>query len=66
MQTTNYWKQFESTGKIQDYLTYRTHDNLSDAGDGKRAAERKSQENPYAGIHMCDRNDIEADTFRGI
>lgn len=23
MQTLNYWKQFENTGKIQDYLSYK-------------------------------------------
>lgn len=23
MQTLNYWKQFENTGRIEDYLSYR-------------------------------------------
>ena len=26
MQTLNYWKQFENTGKIEDYLTYIAND----------------------------------------
>lgn len=26
MQTLNYWKQFEHTGKIEDYLTYKASD----------------------------------------
>lgn len=25
MQTLNYWKQFENTGKIEDYLTYKAN-----------------------------------------
>ena len=23
MQTSNYWKRFETTGKVEDYLSYR-------------------------------------------
>lgn len=26
MQTWNYWKQFECTGKIEDYLSYKVMD----------------------------------------
>ncbi len=25
MQTSNYWQQFINTGKIEDYLNYKTH-----------------------------------------
>ena len=69
MQTLNYWKQFEHTGRVEDYLSYVSeHANTRqmagayDAGD----SQEKAGVNPYAGIHMCDRNDIEADAYRGI
>ncbi len=62
MRSINYWKQFESTGKIQDYLAYSTHrEEREEAGAG---AEGKSEENPYAGIDMCDRNGVKADAGR--
>lgn len=65
MHSINYWKQFESTGKIEDYLNYNSH--RGDTGDGGvSGVEGKSEESPYAGIRMCDRNDIETGTHRGI
>ncbi|MCM1112496.1 MAG: hypothetical protein NC399_04515 [Muribaculum sp.] len=33
METSNYWKQFESTGKIEDYLSYRANDSQQ-SGEG--------------------------------
>ncbi|MCH5343190.1 MAG: hypothetical protein J1E64_04050 [Acetatifactor sp.] len=65
MRSINYWKQFESTGKIEDYLTYSSHRGEPDGG-AVSGVEGKSKESPYAGVRMCDRNDIEADTHRGI
>lgn len=65
MQNINYWKQFESTGKIEDYLAYSSHRDEADDGTVS-GMEGKSKESPYAGIYMCDRNDIEADAYRGI
>ena len=69
MQTLNYWKQFEHTGRVEDYLSYVSDNEVvrriagaCEAGDGQE----KAGVNPYAGIHMCDRNDIEADAYRGI
>ena len=32
MQTLNYWKQFENTGKIEDYLTYIANDSQRSEG----------------------------------
>ncbi len=32
MQTLNYWKQFEHTGKIEDYLTYKASDSQRSEG----------------------------------
>ena len=65
MHSINYWKQFESTGKIEDYLNYSSHrDEMRDGAASE--TEGKSEESPYAGIRMCDRNDIKADTYRGI
>ncbi len=65
MQSANYWKQFESTGRIQDYLTYSAHRGEADDGAVK-GEEGKSKESPYAGICVCDRNDIETGSYRGI
>ena len=67
MQDLNYWKQFESTGKIQDYLSYCAHVSKGTEGHGKfSAGERQEQSgvNPYAGYSMCDRNRVETDAYR--
>lgn len=37
MQTLNYWKQFESTGKIEDYLTYKGNDSQRSETDVQTA-----------------------------
>ena len=72
MQTLNYWKQFENTGKIEDYLSYKRScdtaygGTLADRGEGAGGNEISGRQGamPYAGIHMCNRNDIEADSYR--
>lgn len=61
MQTLNYWKQFSSTGRVEDYLSYVRQDRLPDKEEAKQAGEK-----PYAGIHMCNRNDIETGAYWGI
>ena len=76
MQNLNYWKQFESTGKIEDYLSYRNsisrEEKLSDTvGDIRLDAQGvyaagQLGENSYAGIHKCNGNDTEANAYRGI
>ncbi len=56
MQTLNYWKQFEETGKIEDYLSYKACDSqrlLTDAGC------KSDYEGSYAGIHTSDGDDFE-------
>ena len=68
MQNLSYWKQFESTGKVEDYLTYRCSDRepegLQTSGDGKETEELGAD--PYAGIYKCNRNCFETDAYRGI
>ncbi|MBR6627463.1 MAG: hypothetical protein IKL04_05770 [Lachnospiraceae bacterium] len=60
MQTSNYWKQFEKTGRIADYLAYvQKQEDRQDSGV-------QSGEYPNAGICERDRNHIETDAYRGI
>ncbi len=71
MQDLNYWKQFESTGKIEDYLSYcscvgRDVGNKGSETASKEDKMRQTGEKPYAGIRMCNRNDIETNAYRGI
>lgn len=56
-----YWKQFENSGRIEDYLSFK-------ACDGQEKTERDilSGEQTDAGIYMCDRNHIKADSRGGI
>ncbi len=60
MQTLNYWEQFAHTGRVEDYLSYvrNAQERQKTDADGDKGV------NPYAGIHMCDRNDIETDAYR--
>ena len=62
MQTLNYWEQFAHTGRIEDYLSYVR--NVQEEQQVKTGGE--TGVSPYAGIHMCNRNDIETDAYRGI
>ena len=62
MQTLNYWEQFTHTGRIEDYLSYVR--NVQEEQKTENGGE--TGVNPYAGIHMCNRNDIETDAYRGI
>lgn len=58
MKEINYWQQFMSTGKIEDYLSYKMTDNNRN--------EENAGEYPNAGTFQCDRNCVESGTFRGI
>lgn len=51
-----YWKQFESSGKIEDYLAF-----VANTG---QEAERKNRakESGHAGVYMGDGDHTEADT----
>lgn len=69
MQNINYWKQFENTGKIEDYLSYKScrREPGYFVGDkGNQSMDAREDENPYAGVRMCDRNDTKADAHWGI
>lgn len=64
MKSSNYWQQFASTGKIEDYLNYALHK----PKDREMSGESKEDTgiDQYAGIHMRNRNDIESGAYRGI
>jgi len=52
----NYWKQFENTGKVEDYLKYCScvaQEQNRKENTSVRSAEQEEQSgaNPYAGIH---------------
>ena len=69
MQGLNYWKQFEHTGRVEDYLSYlssgRENPQVKSKEDScKKTGRDKAGENPYAGIHMCNRDDIKTDAYR--
>ncbi len=80
METLNYWKQFEHTGRVEDYLSYVAENNsfqketvisglMAEANKGSMPKQDKQDKvgvNPYAGIHMGNRNDIETGAYRGI
>lgn len=59
MQTLNYWKQFESTGKIEDYLSYKASDSQRSTTDSGITGCKSDYEGYYAGVHTGDRNDFE-------
>ncbi len=74
MQFTNYWQQFEHTGRVEDYLNYlqsagRTE--LPAAGCGSTSVDCRAEGNAnlslgrtdHAGIPVCNRNCIKTDTF---
>lgn len=70
MHTLNYWTQFEHTGKVEDYLSYvsaqspdREARETKETGNGEKD---QAGANPYAGIHMGNRNDFKTDAYRGI
>lgn len=62
MKALNYWQQFTNTGKIEDYLSYI--DLQEKTRDERTLQKEDSGVHPYAGIHMCNRNDIETDACR--
>ena len=57
MKETNYWQQFLSTGKVEDYLSYKMCEEAE--------KEKDKGEHPNAGTFQCNRNHIESGTFRG-
>ena len=55
-----YWKQFEASGKIEDYLAF-----VSSVAQGADRGEQ-AKEKSHAGVYMGDRDYIEADTSGGV
>lgn len=65
MQNLNYWKQFENTGKVEDYLSYcsscvQREETYTSGTD----VQKQAGGNPYGGIPMGNRNGIKADACR--
>lgn len=58
------WQRFASTGKVQDYLQYRSC--LEKCGCDPKEVGAQQGVNPYAGINHCNRNHTEADAYRGL
>ena len=59
MKETNYWKQFLSTGKVEDYLCYRAQEEQKEQCDGRKGARD-------AGLRGSDRDRIEGRFHWGI
>ncbi|MBR1700764.1 MAG: hypothetical protein IJ716_02290 [Lachnospiraceae bacterium] len=69
MRMENYWKQFENSGKIEDYLSYKSMDRDRDKEKNSRRsggdAGCKSdyrERSGYAGNHRSDGNDFKTIT----
>ena len=67
MRAANYWEQFLSTGKIDDYLVYRMY------GEGAlgefeplNGSDRNEGVSKGAGTGQCYRDDFKSGTGRGI
>lgn len=56
-----YWKQFENSGRIEDYLSF-----VAGERQGDEEGKRHTAEHRDAGIYMCDRDHFEADSRGGI
>lgn len=75
MQFTNYWQQFEHTGRVEDYLNYLRSTEGTDfpmraVAAPRWTAGRKDVQTltpgrmDHAGIPVCNRNCIKTDTVR--
>lgn len=58
MQMSNYWKEFENTGKIEDYLSYKACASRRSEGVAGCKSDYRERETD-AGIYKCDGNDLE-------
>ncbi|MCI9438134.1 MAG: hypothetical protein HFH85_13350 [Lachnospiraceae bacterium] len=56
-----YWKQFENSGRIEDYLNF-----VSNYRQEEEGLSGPMREDSHAGIYIGDRNHIEANPGRGI
>ncbi len=57
MKEENYWKEFEHSGKVEDYLNYRSC--LKEDGDSEKM---QGEEKNHAGLFLRDRNHTEDDS----
>ena len=49
-----YWKQFMTTGKVEDYLHFKEVSNIEGKAQQENRSERNRGERPDAGIGKCD------------
>ena len=49
-----YWKQFMTTGKVEDYLQFKGVSGIEGKTKKENEAERNRGERPDAGIGKCD------------
>ena len=49
-----YWKQFMTTGKIEDYLQFRGVSNIEKEMRREETPKRNGRERPDAGFGKCD------------
>lgn len=57
---SKYWKQFENSGKIEDYLSF-----VSDSGREEEGGQT-ARVDGHAGIYHCDGNYIETVSGGGV
>ncbi|MCI8543854.1 MAG: hypothetical protein HFH95_11165 [Lachnospiraceae bacterium] len=50
-----YWKQFESSGKVEDYLSFVSN-----------VRQEQTEKGDHAGLYMGDRNHTEAEPGGGV
>ncbi len=63
MSIINYWKQFETTGKVEDYLSYASNREVV-SGTVTAGTDAEEGVKPYAGVCMGDGNCIKTDSCR--
>ena len=49
-----YWKQFMTTGKVEDYLQFKGVSNIEENIQNKKESGNDRREKPDAGIGKCD------------
>lgn len=69
MQTGDYWRQFEHTGSVQDYLRYKGSFDTGSSDvcqntEKNRQNKKHLNREDYAGIHFCNGNGAETDRCR--
>lgn len=57
---SKYWKQFENSGKIEDYLSFVSY------SEREKEAGQTARVDSHAGIYHCDGNYIETVSRGGV